>query len=43
MLDITEERSGGKAILTVTGNAGDVVNVADAGWFYQGSVSRRRR
>ncbi|MEP2927352.1 MAG: hypothetical protein ABJP31_25070, partial [Bauldia litoralis] len=38
VFDLTEERSGGKAIVTVTGDAGDIVNVADAGWFYQGSV-----
>ncbi|CAN7250637.1 hypothetical protein [Aminobacter aminovorans] len=39
VLDLSEERANGMAVLTVTGNAGDVVNVADAGWFYQGSIT----
>ncbi len=39
VLDITEERTDGTGVLTVLGNAGDVVDVADAGWFYQGSIS----
>ncbi|WP_051410422.1 integrin alpha [Mesorhizobium sp. LNHC221B00] len=39
VLDLTEERANGVAVLTVIGNAGDVVNVADAGWFYQGSIT----
>jgi hypothetical protein len=39
VLDITEERSGGRAVLTINGNAGDSVNIADFGWGYQGSIT----
>jgi len=38
VLDITEERSGGRGILTVLGNSGDAVGFADSGWAYQGTT-----
>ncbi|MFN4143611.1 Ig-like domain-containing protein [Aestuariivirga sp.] len=39
VLDLSEERAGGKAILTVTGNSGDAIGFADSGWVYQGSMA----
>jgi hypothetical protein len=39
ILDLSEERSNGVAILTVRGDAGDVVNAAGPGWIYQGGIA----
>jgi hypothetical protein len=39
VLDLSEERSNGVAILTVRGNAGDAVSMADHGWFHEGGVT----
>ena len=38
VFDITSARSGGIAILTVTGNAGDTVSFSDAGWSNVGQI-----
>ncbi|NIA69373.1 hypothetical protein HBA54_12300 [Pelagibius litoralis] len=38
VFDITEERSGGTAILRVTGDAGDGVTFAETGWANAGSI-----
>ncbi len=38
LLDLSEERSGGVAMLTVSGDAGDAVNLG-SGWLYQGSIA----
>ena len=39
VFDITEERSGGIAILRVTGDAGDTVTFTEAGWANVGTVT----
>jgi hypothetical protein len=39
VLDLSEERSDGVAILTVRGNGGDAVRLADVGWIYQDDVT----
>ncbi|TQV79645.1 integrin alpha [Denitrobaculum tricleocarpae] len=39
VFDITEERSGGTAVLRVTGNAGDSVSFDEIGWVNAGSIT----
>ena len=39
VFDLTEERSGGMAIVSVTGTAADTVDLSDAGWAQTGTAS----